>query len=212
MIEEKSLEFESLVHGRYFYRPGPGRLFILLHGYMYSGQTMMNWLAHHLPEDSAILAPNAPYPIPVKEKDRYRIGYSWYFFDNLKDEYFIGYEICKSYINNLCEQLALSQRPTTLIGYSQGGYASVHMLEALPQVDHLVGVGCQYVIDKPHWNRKLRIDSLHAEKDEMVDMKRAQKLFSQIPESFRGDFTVISDEVHKPSGQMLKQVVDIATR
>jgi hypothetical protein len=68
----------------------PRELYLLLHGYALTARSIHDKLVGILPADSAVLAPNGPYPVPEKVEVGYRVGFSWYFSDPFTDEYLIG--------------------------------------------------------------------------------------------------------------------------
>ena len=68
----------------------PERLYLLLHGYLQTGQYIFDKLESHLPAGAAVVTPCGPYPIPEKKEDgSYKVGFPWYFYDTATDEYYI---------------------------------------------------------------------------------------------------------------------------
>tara|TARA_Y100001935_G_scaffold162444_1_gene133551 strand:+ start:2556 stop:3398 length:843 start_codon:yes stop_codon:yes gene_type:complete len=202
----------SLTRLSYHLRKGSdsNRIYILCHGYLYTGKKMMSWFGSLFPEECTVLAPNGPFPIPVKKSWGHYVGYSWYFFDMDKKTYFIDYEVCKDYLRNLVVHLGYEKTPCTLIGYSQGGYAAGHMAESLDCVDHLIGVGSQFKINNPKWNSKLIVDGLHGDLDETVDPQVARECFEKLPKSHQGTFSSFPEAAHEPTDEILAKTVQLA--
>ena len=120
MFEEKTINIPSLSPASYMLQKGDpdGRLIILCHGFMSTNQRMWDRFQPRLPKDVNILAPNSPFPIPVKEEQGWKVGYSWFFYDNFKNHYFVGYDICKAYIKSLVEELGFAHNKKTIVGFS----------------------------------------------------------------------------------------------
>src|SRR5262249_30506365 len=136
------------------------RLLVLLHGYEESGSRIFEKLKDAMPEDAAVLAPNGPFPIPRRSDGGYRMGFSWYFYDASTDEYFIDMEIGVGFVTRLVEELGLSALPTTLIGFSQGGYIAPFVGQALRSVDRVMGLGSQFLKDEMSLPVSFRMDAI----------------------------------------------------
>lgn len=204
-FQEKTLQFNSLVQTQYLFKEGHpnSRLIILNHGYMSTNLRIWNRFIDRLPEDLNVVAPNGPYPIPTRDGDGWKVGYSWFFYDNATEEFLVGYDIPKDFMKNFVQTLGFENHKKTIIGFSQGGYASVHMAESLKNLDHVIGIGCQFKIKSPRWTEDLRVDALHGESDDIVSIEGARKFFGELPEQNRGHFESFPGVGHKPSVEML---------
>jgi len=98
--------------------PNPKRVILLLHGYGEKAQKIFKRLIEYLPKDSLVIAPNGPFPLPVKTEDGYKLSFAWYFFDPIKDKFFIDYELPSELLKNFYQQLDLPDLPLTIIGRS----------------------------------------------------------------------------------------------
>ena len=208
--EVETIKFQSLTQASYLLRKkeDKSRVYILCHGFMSKAQWMWHRFIHLLPEDSTVLAVNAPFPIPKRVGEEWKVSYSWYFYDNFEDSFLVDYSICSDFLKNLIINLGLANNPKTIIGFSQGGYASPHVAQELKGVDHIVGIGCRFKVSKPRWNESLRIDGIHGEEDEVVDCSGAEESFLKIPEHHRGHFLKYQGVGHLPSEEMLLKVRD----
>ncbi len=207
---EKVIQFQSLTQARYLLKGDihkNNRVYILNHGFMSTPQKMMDRFEKRLPEESLILAPCGPFPVPVKEENGWRVGYSWYFYDDVNDEYLINYDICQNYMSHLLKEIGLADHKKTIIGFSQGGYSAVHMVEALEHVTHLIGIGCRFKIDQPQFSDNLLVEALHGEDDNTVGIKGARESFLNIPEKNRGRFQGFEGVTHRPSGLLLDTAI-----
>jgi predicted esterase len=189
------------------------RLVILLHGYEQSGEKMMEKLKGIIPPDAAILAPNGPFPLPRRTESGYRLGFSWYFWNPITDEYFIDMEIGVSFIRELVTELGLSHLPVTLIGFSQGGYLSPFIAEVLPQVDHVIGLGCEFLTDEIQLPLKCRMDSVHGALDEVVSADGARKAHEALLKSgVTGEFRLLSETGHRIDSSMQAAVAELLSQ
>ena len=212
MYIENKAQFNSLTQASYYLRATEpqARLYILLHGYMSKAEKMIGQFKDRLPSTANLLIPNGPFPIPIKRTDGYSVGYSWNFFNSKDSTYLVGNEICSDYLKNLVGHLGFVHNPKTVIGFSQGGYVSVHVAKSLRAVDHIIGIGCQFKIDQPNWHEPLLIEGIHGNEDEIVDLKLAQEKFHEIPQKFKGRFEVLNSK-HKPSEEVLNLAGQWAT-
>jgi predicted esterase len=189
------------------------RLVVLLHGYEQSGEKMMEKLRDVLPSDAAILAPNGPFPLPRRTDSGYRIGFSWYFWNPITNEYFIDMEIGVSFIRELVSSLGLGALPTTLIGFSQGGYLSPFLAEAMPQVDHVIGLGCEFLTDEIKLPVKYRVDAVHGALDDVVSAEGAKKAHEALLKSgASGEFQLLSESGHRIDAAMKAAIADLLNR
>ena len=158
----------------------PERIYLFLHGYCESGNRMLRKLGSQIPKNTemGLLAPNGPYLVPFRQGDRYRLGYSWYFYDFVKDEYLIDMKAALDLVVQVTLDLKVEQKPVTLIGYSQGGYLAPFLAERLPTVDHIIGMGCEMLVDEIPagvlMRKGLKIDQIHGADDAIVNPEKAR--------------------------------------
>lgn len=182
------------------------RLFLLLHGFQQNGAGMYRRCISALPEDAAVLAPCGPYPLPKRVEGRYSVGYSWYFYDMFRDEYFIDMEVGKAYLRSLLTNLGLQERPTTIIGFSQGGYLAPFFAMEHSSVDQVIGIGCQFLdeeIDaalkaRGHSAVSFRMDQIHGARDAIVEPENARASHRRLTErGVKGEFHLLPEAEHK---------------
>ena len=207
--DQNVAKFQSLVQATYLLRRSDNpeaRLVVLNHGFNSNNEVMWKRLINHLPSDCHVLAANAPYPMPTRDGESWKMGYSWFFYNNITDTFFVGYDVPTDYMKNLCQHLGFANNRKTLIGFSQGGYASPHMAEALQNVDHVIGIGCRFRIKNPQWPDGLKIEAVHGENDNTVELAGAEESFKALPDRNRGRFETFAGVGHRPSPEMLEKV------
>ena len=124
MQNQQVAKFQSLTQAGYLLRRAKdpeARLVILNHGFNSSNKKMWDRCADKIPQDCHLLAANGPFPLPVRKDQAWHVGYSWFFYDNFKNEFFVGYDVPKDFIKNLCNHLGFEDNKKTIIGFSQGG-------------------------------------------------------------------------------------------
>lgn len=200
----------SFLYADYFLRKpdkDPKRLVILLHGYEQSGEKMMEKLQSVISSDMVILAPNGPFPLPRRTESGYRLGFSWYFWNPITDEYYMDMEIAVGMISELTSRLGISNLPTTLIGFSQGGYLAPFVAQALPQVDQIISLGAEYLVDEITHPAQYRADAVHGALDEVVSAQNSQKSHEQlIHRGAKGEFVLLDQTGHRIDSSMQAEV------
>ena len=176
------------------------RLFILLHGYGQNSGDVMT-LASSLPKNSLILAPDGPFPLGKKKMFKNPVNFAWYFYDATSDSFYIDYELPATLVATLVKDLNLIQLPTTIIGFSQGGYLAPFVGEMMKNVDHVVNISGRFRYEQLV-QIHFRIDSIHGKDDSIVDPCRVRASHEElIKRGAEGEFHLldggheINDEV-----------------
>lgn len=221
-LHSARIEVPGTLISDYVYRevPDAQELILILHGYSLSGEIMMNKLEPLCPESSAVLAPNAPFPIPErKAAGGYRIGFSWYFYDPTTDEYYIDMKVALEFLEVMVQKLGLSHLPKRVIGFSQGGYLAPFAALQLGNVRQIVGIASEYLpqeIDEVlrssgrSWKLPFRVDAVHGEQDDVVSPVNARKAHQEMLAcGARGEFVGLEGEGHRLSPGVLKAVSEM---
>jgi len=106
-------------------------LLLALHGFSLSGKLLQNRLRSLLPAPYALLFPDGPFPVEVREAVPPRVGYSWYQYTGDQQAFLTALDFGIAYLERLLEQVAAEQpvdlSRVVLLGYSQGGYLASFM-------------------------------------------------------------------------------------
>jgi len=184
----------------------PREVILLLHGFAETGERIFKKIFPAIPKEIAdhavILAPNAPFPMPVKTETGYIATFSWYFYDPAGDDYFIDMVPATEFLTQGLEKLGLASLPKRIIGFSQGGFLAPIAATSLTQVRQFIGIGCEYLVDEVPGtlpaNIPYRIDAIHGSQDESVSVTRAQESYERIKNAgVLGSFTLIPDGKHR---------------
>lgn len=198
----------------------PARLYLLLHGFGQTAWSLWKRLEPALPAAAAVLSPNAPFPMPRRvpasggrkgpessDEGEWVVGFSWYFYNPDTDEYFIDMEIGVHFLQELVRKLGLESVPMTVIGFSQGGYLAPFLAQALSNVDHVVGIGCQFLVEELSLPVRFRLDAIHGERDERVSPELAKAYHKRLVEAgTRGEFVLVPEAGHGVNASVLNEL------
>ncbi len=146
---------------------------LLLHGYNERGLRIFRKLRRHLPENSYIIAPNAPYPLPRVKPDRVDFGYAWYFYDPFTKDYQVDQTLALSLLKDLLRQANPQNLPVTIIGFSQGGYLAPLLAYSEPSIQHVVGIGCEFRTRFFSGPPSFSLDAIHGLSDPIISPEKA---------------------------------------
>lgn len=205
MLEGKRVQVPGYWIADYRLRevPRPRELILLLHGYTESGVNMVRRLEPVFSADAAVLAPNGPFPMPRKTENGYKVGYAWYFYDPMKDEYFIDMELGCQYLKGLIEKLGLADLPTRIVGFSQGGYLAPFFASRHGSVIQVIGVASQFLHEEIPQDLPFRLDTIMGADDDVVspDVARISHE-SLVARGARGSFELVPGVGHLIDAQV----------
>jgi predicted esterase len=183
----------------FIYKQGSSRsrkVFLLLHGYEESAQKIFDKVFSILPEEAHIFAANGPFPIPRKTAEGYKVGFSWYFYDFTKKEYYIDMQIALNLIQQSLINLNLQEHEITVIGFSQGGYLAPLVGLQFSKTQQVIGIGCEYLTGEFAQPLPFPITAIHGEKDSIVSIKDAKISFEKI-QANPGTFYALPQTEHR---------------
>lgn len=177
--------------------PNAKRNYLILHGFYENAPIIKEKLLPLIPKDSNILIPNGCFPLPKKRTSGWELFFSWYFFDEATQSFYVEYDFPAGVLEGLVKQLKLDKLPLTVIGYSQGGYLSPFVAERLENCDQVIGLGCSYKHDLLNSSTHYIVNGIHGAKDDKVDPVNAQKCFEKLDKlGIKGEFTLLPDVGH----------------
>lgn len=176
---------------------------LLLHGFNERAQRIYRKTIEAIPENLTLVVPNAPFPMPRRVHDSagdfYKVGYAWYFYDDLKDQFLIDYSYPSDWLKSLLKSLSLENRPMTIIGYSQGGYLAPFVAQACQNTQKVIGINCRFRDDMLKQNPPAYpLYALHGDQDDKVCPIRAKASFENLKaHGYQGDFKLITGNGHE---------------
>jgi len=204
-LKNIQLNFDHTIH---FNIPNKvEHVYILLHGYLLDGEFMYNSMKDIFPRNTAFIAPNAPFPVPVKKKDFYVPKYAWYFYDSSLQKFYVDFNPAVNYIEQIIKELNLESYPKTIIGYSQGGYIAPKMAETISKVEKVIGLACRFRQNNMTFMNGINYFQIHCENDLIVDYKEAKEDFKQLQEKGNlGEFISLKDVGHRLDSKYLNEL------
>jgi predicted esterase len=217
---------QSIIHSnRDLGDQGPfDHVFLLLHGYSERGEKMMKRLGKRLEtmatktnQKLLILAPNGFYPMPKSFpldgrpiSDDLLQGFAWYFYDQAKDKFLIDYEVPALTLANLLKEHNPNKVPTTIIGYSQGGYLAPFVGLAFEHTTHVIGLNCSFRTELFSTLPSFRLDQIQGQKDTIIDTALCSQRFEKLKEQgIKGDFHWLPNDDHRLSPEISEKTLTL---
>lgn len=185
----------------------PRALAIFFHGYAdHSGSFMRRLYPEGLPEslsDIAILAPNGPFPTPVKSENGWREAYAWYFYIESEDRMMIDPSAAAKASELLIQKLGYEELPKILIGFSQGGFFAPYLASRIQNVKEVVAIGAGYRSDFYPTNQNWKITAIHGSNDSMFPIDNTRRAHQKIlQQGYSGEFIEIPSLAHEVSAEL----------
>lgn len=190
----------------------PKSVVLLLHGLDERGRRIYRKLLRYLPEDSYVVAPNAPFPLPRMKSDRMDFGYSWYFYDKFQQTYQVDQTLSLSLLHSLLKEINPGELPLTIIGFSQGGYLAPLLAYQEKTTRHIIGIGCEFRTRFFPHPPTFTLDAVHGEADAIIPPAMAKNEIELLKEK---NITVhwhpvpgVKHEVSSEMGQTIKKILE----
>ena len=141
------IDAPSIIDYQSLGNPNSDRVILLLHGYAQNSQEIIDSFKSLIDEsDAHWLVPNGVFPIPKKRKDYISYRFAWYFYNTVKQEYYIDFDYPSHVLSGLLAKLNTKDKAVTIIGYSQGGYLAPFVAQRYPQAQKVIGTKKMYLI------------------------------------------------------------------
>lgn len=185
----------------------PRILIIFLHGYSdHGGSFVRRLFPDQWPtsfEHVAALAPNGPFPTPVKTESGWREAYAWYFYDEKEARMMITPETAVTACEKLVQDFGYEDVPKILVGFSQGGYLAPNLAKRLKNVREIIAVATGFREDYYPQNAKWRVNAVHGSNDEIFPVAKAREAHAAILRlGFDGEFFELPGGTHVASPEM----------
>jgi len=206
-IERFSSETHLKIPVSYFFKSaGENRdLVVLLHGFQDTAAAFLKRALEERDYPFSILAPNAPFPMPIEKEDGFQEAYSWYFAHYSKKLLLIPPEVSVSYLHELVTKLGLASHRKVVVGFSQGGYFAPFASRRLTNVGKIIGVGCGYRPDDYKGLEVDAVDAIHGDHDPIISIESSKKMYEELrPAIKRGDFLTVPGLKHAMNDQARK--------
>lgn len=197
---ETRWEFKSsaLLDGMIRRVEDPKQIILLLHGFNERGRRIYRKLIGALPADATVIAPNGPFPIPRMKENEIQYGFTWYFYDRFKKDYFITMEFPISWLQELLKLENPKNLPVTIIGFSQGGYLAPSLGLSLKETKMVIGIGCEFRSVLLKTKPSFPLIAIHGDADETVKKEWAQEQIHLLAErGINVDLHIVAGAKHE---------------
>jgi pimeloyl-ACP methyl ester carboxylesterase len=160
-----------------------------------------------------LLAPNGPFPVPVKRGDEYKEAYAWYFWDYAADAVIMPPSIAVNLLTQLIDDLGYHDTPKVLVGFSQGGFLMPHLLPHLKNVKGLIAVGSSFRPDDYPAQLGVPVHAIHGGADEIIDPVGARRQFNLLKNAHPHDGTFhlvpgLGHTVNEQASALLLEIIE----
>ncbi|MFH0945556.1 MAG: hypothetical protein V2A76_10200 [Planctomycetota bacterium] len=127
-------------------------LLLALHGFGFDGSLLRGRLRSLLPAPYAVLLPDGPYPVEMRQASPPRVGRSWYQYTGDQPAFLEALAFTISHLDRLLERVAREHPICTeriaVLGFSQGGYvASFLALRESARFAGLITISCRIKVE-----------------------------------------------------------------
>ncbi len=195
-MNKKFIEIQTQLPISYFYeKHGSENLLIFLHGYTDSASAFLR-RAFNQNSTYDILAPNGPFPVPVRSDQGFKEAYSWYFEEPSTQTIFIPKKITVQILKDLISSLELVDQPKIIIGFSQGGFLAPVLAQQLRNVEKIIGIGCSYREESYAPLTDVKVFGIHGREDTIVEFDAAAEAFANLPSKIKAGWTSLQGMHH----------------
>lgn len=179
----------------------PKVLLLFLHGYSdHGGSFVKRLFPDHWPEtfqDAAVLAPNGPFPVPVKSDAGWREAYAWYFFDEKSGGMIITPETSIRGCLDLISKFGYEEIPKVIVAFSQGGYLAPQLARKLNGVKEIIAIATGFREDYYPSSAPWVITAIHGSDDPVFPINDARDAHARILKiGYRGEFFEVPKLTH----------------
>lgn len=191
----------------------PERIYLLLHGYLLDGDFILNTIKNSIPDNSLIVAPDGPFLVPYKKRDRFYAKYAWYFFDTVTKNYYINFEPAGAYLQKVVSNYNTQQLPITIIGYSQGGYLAPSIANKLKEVDTVIGIAGVFRNERFEFRPEVKYHQINSNMDLIVEIDGARAEFEKLKlDGNKGQFIELTGIGHKLNPDYMHSLESLITK
>ncbi|MEX1099983.1 MAG: hypothetical protein WEB87_06130 [Bacteriovoracaceae bacterium] len=183
---------------------------LLLHGFQLDGKFMFKRFEKKFGARTKIIAPNAPFLVPLKKEKDWVPRYSWYFYHAQKKNFYINYEPAAKWVTKLMEQLNPEKKELAIMGYSQGGYLAPKVAELLEETVQVVGINSIFRSERFKIKENVRYDQVQGALDTIVSPVEAKAEFLAMRKAgAHGEFRQVEEE-HLLNQRLVQAALDLA--
>jgi predicted esterase len=196
---QQKKEFSTSLPITYIHRKGTLKsVVIFLHGYTDSGASFLRRALREREVDFDILAPNGPFPLPVRSEKGYKEAFAWYFWDYAQHRIVIHPKTSVDMLLQLVASLGLEDVPKVIVGFSQGGFLAPFLARELSLVKGIITVGSSFRPEEYPVDQEVHVTAIHGDQDEIIPHTLGLEAFEKLLQkpNVRGDFNLFKGLGH----------------
>jgi predicted esterase len=206
-IKKFSLEIDHEIHT--LETQNPKKLLVLLHGHMLDGSFMLRKYSRYIKEGYKIIAPNAPFLVPMQKGETWVPRYTWYYYKSEDDSFHIDPMNATKYTLEVIKEHNPDNLPIEIIGYSQGGFFAPKLAEFLDNIETIIGISCIFKKSRYKIKPEITYHQIHGDKDSVVSYDDAKLKFQDIKAiSPKSTFTTIECD-HLLQSELVKASIGV---
>lgn len=196
---------------QYIINPKANKLGIILHGYAQNSQEIKESLKELVLDESYNwFIPNGIFPMPKQLNKEVKYRFAWYFYDSIKEKYFIDFSYPTNVLQNFLKKVNTDNLPITIIGYSQGGYLAPFLAQATPEVKKVISINANYRHDMLLDDFNFEFYAVHAVNDDVVNYEKSKTSFDVIKsKASHAQFISITDTKHLINDKIITEILKL---
>ncbi len=196
--------------------PTGDEIILLLHGYSESAHKIYKRIGRSLDQAInksdkrySIIALNGLYPLPKHfpldgKRDPHEdllAGFAWYFYDQREDKFLIDYSVPVATLTSFLKEINSHDLPTSIMGYSQGGYLAPFVGLAYGPTKQVMGINCSFrfdLIKDQYESIPFALNQVQGSEDEVIDRELSHKRYEQLNQFYKikGSFQWVEEANH----------------
>ena len=220
-LSQKTIEFPfEFDYQLINYNQKSKRLIIFLHGFsndaIFMTRKFTSMISDPLFKDCAFFSLNGPFPVIEKgnnkdiQKKKWKIGFAWYLYDRGENFYYYTQDTAASFIMAALKSLHLNDIPSTVIGYSQGGYLAPFLALRQQNINHIIGINSCFKHEYLPKDLSFQIDAIHGRDDNIVEYDRSKQAHEKIISmGNRGKFISLENQHHRLTHEFVLQSMNL---
>lgn len=163
------VDYQSIINS------GATKVGIILHGYAQNSQVIKESLQELIKDTSFNwFIPNGIFPMPKQVANEVKYRFAWYFFDGIKEKYFIDFSYPTAVLKEFLNLSNPNKLPVTVIGYSQGGYLAPFLGQAMQEVEKVISINANYRFDMLEEVFNFKFYAVHGQDDDVVHFEKSR--------------------------------------
>lgn len=175
---------------------------------------MSKLILPHVPDDAAILNPNAPFPAPRLKDHHIKEGFAWYFYNTQTHTMVLSPDAAVSMIVQILVSQNATHFPIRIVGYSQGGYFASILAQRIPNVRQVIAIAAGFPERYMKPDLPFRLDAIHGENDKVIKFENSKTEYEALKAKahkykWTGEFIALPNSEHRIDDEVQASVAKL---